>query len=298
MRKSGTSTAFGSLTRGCAVILTSLMMTVVASAQSAPGESLGVASIPNLRDLGGYTTRDGMSVRRGVLFRSDQLSTVTADDLKKLGDLKLKSDFDLRTTNERSARPDEVPAGVRNIWLNVLADAEQSDPAQIEALMRDPKQANAALGDGKVDAIFADAYRSFVSLPSARAAYRKLFLSLADDSNLPALFHCTTGKDRTGWAAAAFLTLMGASRETVMQDYLQSNQYILPAYKSQIDAFVAAGGERGIPESLLGVKAAYLEAAFGEMTSKYGTIQDYFSKALDIDVATQTRLIERFQERK
>lgn len=287
----------GLLKHSFAVALIAFTMTdVVAAQQPAPGESLGLPSIPNLRDVGGYTTREGVVLRRGLLFRSDQLNPVSEADLQKLGALKLKNDFDLRTADERSARPDQTPPGVSNVWLDVLADADQLGPAQLEPLMRDPKRANAELGGGKVDAIFIEAYRSFVSLPSAKAAYRRLFMSLADDASLPALFHCTTGKDRTGWAAAAFLSLMGASRDVVMQDYLQSNRYILPAYKSQIDSFVAAGGDREIPESLLGVKAAYLDAAFDEMTSKYGTIQDYFSKALDIDTATQKRLTKKFQE--
>jgi protein-tyrosine phosphatase len=141
-----------------------------------------------------------------------------------------------------------------------------------------------------VEAGFRESYREFVSLPSAKLEFRKLFLSLGDKDQLPALFHCTTGKDRTGWAAAALLTLLGVPRDVVMEDYLRSNDYIIPAYQKVIDAFVEAGGDPAIPRAILGVKQEYLEAAFDEMQTKYGTIENYFSEGLAIDVAQQKAL--------
>jgi protein-tyrosine phosphatase len=90
--------------------------------------------------------------------------------------------------------------------------------------------------------LFIGSYRDFVSLPSAMQSYRMLFLSLADRQKLPGVFHCTTGKDRTGWASAALLTLLGVPKETVMADFMRSNEYILPKYQKVIDNFVAGGG--------------------------------------------------------
>ena len=103
-------------------------------------------------------------------------------------------------------------------------------------------------------------------------------------------FHCTTGKDRTGWAAAALLTLLDVPKETVMEDYLRSNDYILPLYKKEIDSFVDGGGEPSIPQAIFGVKVEYLEASFDEMETKYGTIENYFSEALGIDATAQKAL--------
>ena len=124
-----------------------------AAAQSSPGQTMGIASTPNLRDVGGYQTRDGATVRTGLVYRSDQLNPISADDMKKLAGLGLKNDFDLRTADERSARPDELPAGVKNVWLNVLADADQAGPAQLLNLMRNPKEADVQLGGGKIEAM-------------------------------------------------------------------------------------------------------------------------------------------------
>ena len=80
-----------------------------------------------------------------------------------------------------------------------------------------------------------------------------------------------------GWAAAAFLTLLGVPKETVKQDYLRSNDNILPMYDSLIKQFVANGGNPSIPQAVLGVKEEYLNAAFDEVNTKYGNIENYFS---------------------
>ena len=122
-------------------------------------------------------------------------------------------------------------------------------------------------------------------LPTASSSFRWV-----DQNKLPALFHCTTGKDRTGWAAAALLTLLDVPKKTVMEDYLRSNEYILPLYQKEIDTFTAEGGELSIINAILGVKAEYLEAAFDEMLTKYGTIENYFSEALGIDATMQKDL--------
>jgi len=261
-----------------------------APAQVTPGQSLGIASVPNLRDLGGYQTSDEATVAAGLVYRSNQLSGITPEDMEKIAALGLKVDYDLRTSDEKDARPDELPEGVEYIWLDVLADSPQAGPAMLEKLMENPEEANAALGGGQAEEGFKASYREFVSLPSAKVEFRELFLNLGDKERLPALFHCTTGKDRTGWAAAALLTLLGVPQDIVMEDYLRSNDYIIPMYQEVIDGFVAAGGEEGIPLAILGVKQEYLDAAFEEMETQYGTIEKYFSEGLGIDASQQQAL--------
>jgi len=261
---------------------------------SEPGLSLGIASVPNLRDLGGYETTDGATVVHGLVYRSNQLAPISPEDMEKIAQLGLKNDYDLRTEAERTPVPDQLPPGVNNVWLDVLKDATGSAPTNLLALLQNPEEGNKELGDGKIEAVFIKSYRDFVSLSSAKTAYNELFTSLADKNKLPALFHCTTGKDRTGWAAAALLTLLDVPKETIMKDYLRSNDYILPLYKKVIDAFVNGGGKQTIPEAIFGVRAEYLEASFDEMETKYGTIENYFSEGLGIDATTQNTLREMY----
>jgi protein-tyrosine phosphatase len=259
-----------------------------------PGQGVGIGSVPNLRDLGGYTTQDGATVAYGLLFRSNQLSGIPDEDMQALASLGLEGAYDLRTAEERHKRPEELPEGVVYIVVDVLADSPQAGPAQLEKLMQDPAAANEQLGGGKVEQGFVAAYREFVTLPSAKAGFGELFLALGERDKLPAVFHCTTGKDRTGWAAAAFLTLMGVPEDVVFEDYLRSNDYILPAYQDVIDQFVEAGGDPEIPRAILGVKREYLEAAFDEMETTYGSIEQYFSEALGIDAEQQQALRELY----
>jgi protein-tyrosine phosphatase len=259
-----------------------------------PGVSLGIESVANLRDLGGYTAEHGSVVAYKLIYRSNQLNPISPADLDKIAALGLKTAFDLRTEAERDPAPDVIPPDVKYVWLDVLKDAPGAGAAQLGTLLKDPQKADATLGNGKAEALFIQSYREFVSLPSAKSAFRRLFAALPHPGNGPALFHCTTGKDRTGWAAASLLTLLGVSKEQVYADYLRSNEYILPAYKSLIDAFVEKGGDPAITSAVLGVRKAYLDASFEEVDRRYGSMESYFETGLNIDGATQQLLRKRF----
>ena len=86
--------------------------------------------------------------------------------------------------------------------------------------MRDPPRASRELAGGASDRFFVSTYLDFVRLPSARSAFGELYRRLAVEETHPALVHCTTGKDRTGWAVAVLLLWLGVDDETVMADYL------------------------------------------------------------------------------
>lgn len=259
-------------------------------------QHVGLESAPNLRDVGGYETNAGGHIRRGVLYRSEQLNRITDADMTVFEKLGLKKIYDLRTEGERSAQPDRVPPGAAHVVVDVLADEKQAAPAELLHLLTNPQEANARLGDGKVVALFTKAYVEFVSLPSAREGFARMFKELADADNLPALYHCTTGKDRTGWATAALLMLCGVSEEDVLANYLQSNTYILPEYQAMIDKFVGLGIEPEILESILGVRREYLDASLQEMRDGYGSIESYFSKGLGIDLPGQQALRSQLVE--
>lgn len=261
--------------------------------EQAPGQSLGIASLPNLRDVGGLKTRDGKVVRTKLLYRCGQLSGMSAGDKEKLAALGLKTDFDLRTKAERGARPDTLPPGVKEVSLDVLADADLRGITRLSGYLQRPKEANEALGNGKVVAEVGKLYRDLVMLPSAQKSLRQFYLDLGQEANLPAVVHCTSGKDRTGWAVAALLALLGVPEEDIIKDYLRSNDYVLPGYQKRIDAFAAAGGDPELAKAMYGVKAEFLKASFAAVKEKYGSIEGYFEKGLGIDAAGQQALRER-----
>jgi protein-tyrosine phosphatase len=253
-----------------------------------------LTSVPNLRDVGGYRTGDGQKVRTGVYYRSTDLSRVVDTDLPLLADLGVRTVYDLRTADERDAAPDILPSGARGVALDVLADKGiRSIPAQMLQVIADPMIAERELGGGRAIEYFEGSYRDFVLMPSAVSSYRALFDGLASDGTMPALVHCTTGKDRTGWATAALLLLVGVSEEDVFHDYLLTNKLLLPSFSAVFERFVDAGGDPALLEPVLGVRQQYLEVSLAVMREHYGTIEGYFTDGLGLDTAVQAVLRER-----
>lgn len=245
---------------------------------------LHLKTIPNLRDIGGYRTTDGRWVKMGMIYRSDQLDRLSDSDLGAMGDLGLALVADLRTASERSREPDRLPAGAEHLVLDVAADSH--------GLGGDMRQAMTLINSGKGAAMLTEANREFVSLNSARTAYRALLGRIGAEDAGPTLYHCTAGKDRTGWATAVILTILGVPRETVMADYLASNDYL----RAKNEAILAAAGSASTPiacehlEPVLGVRAAYIEAGFAEVDKRYGSFDRYVREGLGLDDAAIDRL--------
>ena len=140
---------------------------------SEPGRLIELASLPNLRDIGGYATRDGGRIRMGVLYRSTALDKLEGADLDTFARLGIRTIFDLRTAAERDAGPDRVPDGTEQVICDVLADSADVAPAQLNDVLNDPAFARQMLGGGKAVTLFERAYREIVELPSAHTAYRR-----------------------------------------------------------------------------------------------------------------------------
>ncbi len=260
-----------------------------------PGIAIPLESLPNLRDLGGWVTNDGRTVRYGMLFRSTALDRLSPEDGRVLGeDLGIRTIYDLRTAGEVETSPDRVPDGTRFVNLDVLADDAESSQAGTGDLLADPVAFKKELGGGKNAATYAKGYREIVSLPSARDGYGRLYTGFLDSGSLAALFHCTTGKDRTGWAAAALLLLLGVAEEDVFRDFMLTNDQLLPQIKPVFDKFAAAGGDPDDLLPFLGVQKDYLDTALDEMRSQFDTIERYFGVGLGIDADAQDQLRETF----
>jgi protein-tyrosine phosphatase len=232
-------------------------------------------------------------MRSGLLYRSDHVGELSAAEAEAVASLGIKVVYDLRTEAERMMTPDERISGATQVPLDLMADDAQAAPAQLLRLLEHPRVAKAALGDGRAAALFVEGYRSVVTLPSARAGLGRLYRGLLEDAGLPALCHCTTGKDRTGWTCAALQTLLGVPQEDVLQDFLASNRYIVPKYQARIDEFSARGGDPALLVPVLSVLPEYLQASFDEVRRAYGSIEGYFSEGLGLDAGVQRALRER-----
>ncbi|WP_020522672.1 tyrosine-protein phosphatase [Catelliglobosispora koreensis] len=237
---------------------------------------LGLAGLPNARDLGGYRTVDGREVRQGVLFRADAPVRATEDDLKSLAALNCMQVIDLRGAQEIEMFG-MVTWGVPREHLPV-SDAAQ----EIVGLIRE-----SSVHAAEAERLMISMYRGFVSQEPARAQFAIALHRIT--TNSPLLFHCTAGKDRTGWLSAIVLTALGVDRETVMADYLLTNErfttgrgavgrgHLLKALSELV-----ADVNDVLP--VLDARPAYLQAAFDEVDACYGTFEDFLKQGLNTDV--------------
>ncbi|CAN7492687.1 tyrosine-protein phosphatase [Phenylobacterium sp. LjRoot219] len=259
------------------------------------GRSLTVAErnlhldgAPNFRDVGGYRTDDGRWVRMGMLYRADELSHLTDKDLKVLTGVGVKTVADLRTVSERSRQPDKLPPKA----VHAVYDPSEDAPIGVT---QDSFEKVAS--GGRYDRVLPEANRRFVSDPGASAAFRKLMGQFATGEN-PTVFHCTAGKDRTGWAAAVLLTALGVPRETVMADYMLSADNLAEKNRVALSMMQRTPGfERARPEqleSLLTVRRAYLQAGFDQVEKEYGSFDAYLHEGLGLTDAELEALRARY----
>ncbi|MFC4603645.1 tyrosine-protein phosphatase [Rhodococcus kronopolitis] len=218
----------------------------------------------NFRDVGGYTTTDGRKVREGLVYRSNKLSTLTDADQAKLTAANLTLDVDLRNAGERKEAPDRIPAGVRYQVADVVGiDSgvwfHESVPVTLGRAMID------AAVSGSSDIGQSIGYPFMVSYHGSDIAFADLLKAIAQNDTGATVFHCSAGKDRTGWATAVLLTLLGVPRDMVSADFMASNTYL-----GRTDA----------------VDLSWLDAAFAQMNRLYGSFDNYVRDGLGLDQPT------------
>jgi protein-tyrosine phosphatase len=232
----------------------------------------------NFRDLGGYETSDGRRVRWGVLYRSDDLGDLTPQDRAALAALPLRRVYDFRSQDELAADPDRLPADPAPETVHIPVADEHLDPARIERMIR-----TRSLAGVDFAAILEEGNRAFAARHTLEFAS---FLQLVSEAKAqPSVFHCTAGKDRTGFAAALVLLALGVPRETVMSDYLLTNLYTASSIERTlmwIRAYLFFRTPADAIRPLLAVRRDYLEAAFDEIESRYGSFDAYLRDGLGV----------------
>ena len=228
----------------------------------------------NFRDLGGHRTADGRTVRRGAVFRSAHLGGLTDHDRRQLGKLGVRTIVDLRGVNEAA----ETPHLIDGLTCRIVG-------AHIEPAVGD--RIRNAVADGTATPfmmmeLFSDHYREYPR--RCAPGFRTLFATLSDGRHRPLVFHCTAGKDRTGFASALLLTLLGVRWDDVMEDYLRTNDlwtgHIGRYPELDIDTRAA----------IIEARTPYLEAAFEVVRADYGSAEAFAERALGLDAPARERL--------
>lgn len=228
----------------------------------------------NFRDLGGYRTEDGRTVRRRAVFRSAHLGGLTNEDRVALVGLGVRTIVDLRGVSEAA----ETPHLIDGVDCRIVG-------AHIEPQLGDKIRVAVESGTATPHLMMqylTDHYRDYPR--RCAPGFRTLFATLSDGTHRPLVFHCTAGKDRTGFASALLLTLLGVPWDTVMDDYLRTNElwtgHIGRYPELDIDTRAA----------IVEARTAYLEAAFDIVAKDFGGPETFAEQALGLDVEARERL--------
>lgn len=237
----------------------------------------------NLRDFGGYPTMDGGTVRRGMLYRSGTMTMLSETDGAYLAGLGIRFVCDLRRPKERQHEP--------TLWC---------EPAGVEYWSRDYGESSGVLNEAartsertaaSMRQTMIDLYRKlpFDHAPSYRVMFERLL-----DGQVPMLFNCSAGKDRTGVGAALVLHALGVGRDAIYEDYQLTNRADFTRLwrdKSKVSVLARLSAEAPeVVAPIITADPAYLDTMYDELDRHHGGIDAYLAREIGVDADAQRRL--------
>ena len=283
-----------------------ILLSMTFSAQVACSQrAITFDGIENARDMGTLIMQNWQTVRTGMLVRSGNLSKATDGDVAVLKEkYRLTNVFDFRFEAEANAAPDRIIDGVSYTHLSTLPQAfiQGFSSNRPDSAKMDTRDMLAVLMKYAFD-------------PQAQTMARRLYPAIVTDSTAQryygtflrgvlrakggVLWHCSQGKDRAGWASAFLLAALGASRETIVEDFDLSNQ----SYAPQVEALTAkVQGKDGSDEAaafiraMVGVSRENFEAALDLIDQRYGSLSAYIEDQLGFSREEQQQLRIKYLE--
>ena len=251
---------------------------------------LGIEKKRNLRDLGGYKTQNGKHVKKGYFFRSSRLMDFDQAELKILNSLNIKKIYDLRSKEEVKDSPDPTLKGAEYIHSSAAARVDGTEvnfsPAALIAENVYSKECNDEF-----------THKVYGNLPFSYA-YKRMFEDIVA-GNVPILFHCSAGKDRTGIAAILILLALGVDEETTMYDYMLTNEYrkeYIERFKKDFPLTKLDGELAGMLLAYEGVTYTNADYSLKRIKEKYENYDEYFEKEYNLDKDALQRLRDLYTE--
>lgn len=228
----------------------------------------------NFRDLGGYRTADGATVAWGALYRADSLGKLAGADWDRFLDLGVRTVIDLRYPWEADAKG-RIPEPERFTYANLSIEHRPYDQAEIDPDL-DPWR------------FLAD---RFAEVAEDGAAEIRQAIELLAEGPGPAVFHCTSGKDRTGLIAALVLTLLGVDEEQILADFALTE---LATDRLKADWHTAHPGRTMRWPAYGRAPAEILRLTLADLGARHGSVEAYLTEAVGITAPTRTALRTRF----
>ena len=288
-----------------AIVLFAMMF----SAQVAHSQrAIAFEEIENARDMGTLVMQDGQTVRTGMLVRSGCLAKATDSDVAVLkGKYHLTDVFDFRFEAEANAAPDRIIDGVSYTRLSTLPKAfieGFSSSGRSDTVKMDKKSMMETLMkyafDPKAQTMARQLYPAIVTDSVAQHYYGE-FLRGVLRAEGGVLWHCSQGKDRAGWASAFLLAALGASRETIVEDFDLSNQSYAPqveALTTKMQGMNGSDEAQAFIRAMIGVSRENFEATLDLINQKYGSLAVYIENQLGFSKEEQQQLQEKYLTKK
>ena len=286
------------------IILILVTMIIASSCRTAPvigsieleKQQIGISSVHNARQLGGYVIGD-KQIKKDLLLRTARLSSLTPEDSLVLADqYKVQCIYDFRGQDESMEAPDVIPGDSRYISLSIaFADNASRSQYKVE---NEAQLVGMLLENADHPMILAMCEKMYDKIlldVESQESYRRFFSDLltADPNNGAVLWHCTQGKDRAGCASAMVLAALGADRELIMADFILSKDY----YDTQlVNINIETENQQMVISTLLSANPVIFAKTLDKIDQMYGSFRNYLTECIGVTPEMMSILQERYLE--
>ena len=267
-----------------------------------------VNGIINARDLGGYIMQDGRRLRDGMLLRSAHLADATDEDLQYLSSIPIAKVIDFRKDIEMNGKTDRMVPGAEYIRLEIDASGKIVSQATEDEkrLFTGNKQFDVkkfmvmAAFNPMAQRIAQQMYPNLTNDPECREQFRQFFRLILETTHGAILYHCTQGKDRTGFASALILAALGAGRDTIVADFDATNRVYEEDVRQCCQNVRLMGGkenEIATVKSFLGANTDNFIKALESIDKEFGTMEAYLKGPIGLTEQDILTLRERYLEK-
>lgn len=266
-----------------------------------------VNGIVNARDLGGYIMQDGRRLRDGAFIRAAHLADATDADLEHLSSIPIAKVIDFRKDIEMNGKTDRLVPGAEYIRLEIDASGKIVSQATEDEkkLFTGNKQFDVkkfmvmAAFNPMAQRIAQLMYPNLTNDPECQKQFSLFFRLILETENGAILYHCTQGKDRTGFASALILAALGADRDTIVADFDATNRVYEEDVRQCCQNVCLMGGkekEIATVKSFLGANTDNFIKALDSIDKDYGSIEAYLKGPIGLTDQDIITLRERYLE--
>lgn len=263
---------------------------------------LKLNSVRNIRDLGGYETKSGVLTKKHLLIRSENLSAMTKEDALALKDYGISCIIDLRMPSETESAPDNIFSLFRyeNCPLSLPSEetADYRNRLFERRIQNFSEEEDAWYISQYLTAVdMVGMYTNILSSPESLKQIRKILSIMTEENSGGILFHCTSGKDRTGIIAAIALSILGVDSSDVRLDYYTSGLYSLKTAETLVNTLESFGYEDKLKKEarrFVGISLETPDLIYQWMTSQYGSTDSYIETVLQIPEEIQKKFVEKY----